>query len=300
MMIVKINQKRQKAQVSIIVAVGISILLGMVSLVADYGIASVTKNRMQYALDAAVLAGAQDLMMSGALAQTSAQTYLQLNGVTLQDATIIVDVANKKIAGQATRRIDTFFARFIGVDSVVLNASSEAIIGAAKSVSGGLRPYAVEDRYFEFGEVMTLKSDKSYHGNYGTVALGGNGANVLRDNALNGYSGTIKIGDQIDTEPGNMAGVVNAIKARLSQDPSTWENYTKNSFRVWTIPVVDSLEVSGRKYVTVTGFASVFVQDVVSKSGKMEITGRFIRFVGSGELDASADDFGVYAVKLVH
>ncbi len=296
----KINQKRHRAQVSIIVAVGISILLGATAVVADYGLAVITKARLQYALDAAVLAGAQDLMVSGSLAQTSAETYLQLNGVTLQEATIVVDVANKKISGQATRGINTIFARFVGIDSVVLSASSEAIIGVASSVSGGLRPYGIVDKYYEFGEMMTLKQDESYHGNYGAVALGGGGAQVLNDNAINGYNGTIKIGDLIDTEPGNMTSVVNDIRERLLLDSSTWENYTKESYRVWTVPIVDSMVVSGRKTVTVMGFASIFVEDIVKANGKMEIVGRFIKFVGSGELDTSADDFGVYAVKLIH
>lgn len=296
----KNNPKRHRAQVAIIVAVGISILLGMVSLVADYGLAVVTKNRLQYALDAAVLAGAQDLMVSGTLAQASAETYLQLNGVTLQEATIVVDVANRKVSGQATRGMETIFARFIGIDSVVLSASSEAIIGSASSVSGGLRPYGIVDKYYEFGEMMTLKQDESYRGNYGAVALGGSGASVLNDNAINGYQGTIKIGDQIDTEPGNIISVVNDVRERLLLDPSTWENYTKESYRVWTVPIVDSMVVSGKKTVTVVGFASIFVEDIVKQGGKMEIVGRFIRFVGSGELDQSAEDFGVYAVKLVH
>jgi hypothetical protein len=52
-----------------------------------------------------------------------------------------------------------------------------------------------------------------------------------------------------------MAGVSNAIKNYISSEINTFPNYTRDSIRLWTIPLVDSLELNGRNTVSVVGFA---------------------------------------------
>lgn len=290
--------RRRQGQVAMIVAVGITILLGISALVTDYGIALIAQKRLQSAIDAAVLAGAAQLMDSEAAALAEAQRYLVLNGVDTSEVTLTVDMAAKRIRAVGQRQQETFFGRLLGVNQMDVSASGGAIVGVAGSISRGLRPYAISDRYYDFGDLITLKQDSAYKGNFGSVALGGSGASVLRENALNGYDGTLKIGDQIDTETGNMIGVVNQIKDRIELDSSTFDNYSQDSYRLWTIPVVDGLEVAGRKTVTIVGFAQIFVEEVRNAGGKMEIVGRFMRFVGNGEIVTGSTDYGVYAAKL--
>lgn len=292
------SKKRHSGQVSIIVAGGLSVILGVAALVSDYGFALVQQARLQQAMDSAVLAGISQLVISETAALNTARAYLALNNVNASEVTFSANAAQKTLTAQGTRTQDTWFGKLLGVQTLSVNATSGAIMGVAGSVSGGLRPYAITDRYYAYGELITLKTDSSYHGNYGSVGLGGSGANVLRDNALNGYKGSLQIGDTIYTETGNMASVVNAIKDKLAADPSTFTNYTPSSYRLWTIPVVNTLTVNGSKPVVIRGFAQVFVENVVGKSGKMEIVGRFTKFVGSGEIDPTATDFGVYVSKL--
>ncbi|WDU82741.1 hypothetical protein [Caloramator sp. Dgby_cultured_2] len=114
---------------------------------------------------------------------------------------------------------------------------------------------------------MTLKEDAGdgYHGNYGVVALGGFGANVFRINALYGYNGKISVGDLIDTEPGNMAGVVDDIRNYINADPYTFQNFKRDSRRLWTLPLVNTLEVDGRKKVLVVGFAEFLLRMLKKK-----------------------------------
>lgn len=289
---------RRRGQVALMIAVGLAILLGLTALVTDYGFALIQQTRLQQGMDAAVLAGVAVLVDSEEDALAEAQVFLALNRV---DASEVVLVANQEdgfVLAQGTRAQNTWFGRLLGVQLITVHATSRAVIGVAGSASSGLRPYAISDRYYDYGELITLKQDSSYHGNFGAVALGGTGASILRENALNGYNGTLKIGDYIPTETGNMAGVVNQIKDRLSMDASTFDDYTPDSYRLWTIPVVDGLYVSGRKDVQIVGFAQVFVENVNNSGGKMEIVGRFMRFVTSGEIVQGAEDFGVYAAKL--
>ena len=181
-----------------------------------------------------------------------------------------------------------------------MDAKTKAVVAPAKSVTGGIRPFAVEAYNFSYGDLVTLKEGAGggYHGNYGAVALGGHGANVFRGNALYGYSGTISVGDYIDTEPGNMAGAANDIKNYINSEHSTFDNFPRDSIRLWTIPLVDSLAVNGRKSVLVVGFAEFYVEDVTKNSGKIEINGRFIKYVLNSPIDVNLNDTGVYGAKL--
>ena len=62
--------------------------------------------------------------------------------------------------------------------------------------------------------------------------------------------------------------------------------------------MVDSLAVDGRKSVLVVGFAAFYVEDVNDNSGKIEIKGRFIKFVLNSQVDMNLNDTGVYGAKL--
>lgn len=290
-----------KGNAMVIVVAAILGIFSTLAVVTDYGVAAVEKYKLSNAIDAATLAAIQDLVISEAKAEATAVSYLQKNGYTTEGMTIVADALEGTVRIQGVQTVPTIFARVMGINQVSVNSVSKAMIGTASSVSGGLRPFGVEDRYYGYGELITLKygAGDGYHGNYGALALGGTGACVLKNNALYGYEGTLKIGDRIYTEPGNMSSVVSAIATRLLADGSTWNNYDRSSYRLWTIPILDSLDVNGRKLVTITGFATVFVENVEKKSGKMEIKARFIEFVSSGDIDTSITNKGVYAVKMI-
>jgi len=97
-----------------------------------------------------------------------------------------------------------------------------------------------------------------------------------------------------------MANVSNVLKDYINNIPDTFENFSRDSDRLWTVPLVDSLEENGRGTVVVIGFAEVFVEDIQKKSGKIEINARFIRFVVNGKIDQTVEDRGTYGVKLVN
>ena len=122
---------------------------------------------------------------------------------------------------------------------------------------------------------------------------------MFRNNIYYGYGGEIRIGDVIDTEPGNMASSISSVNQVINMDPyATFDSYDMDSPRVWLIPILDDMDVNGRKPVIVVGFASFFIEDIEKKSGKAEVTGRFIEYTTSGAIDDSAPDLGVYGLKL--
>jgi hypothetical protein len=291
---------KHKGNVMAIISVTLVIILGVVSLVTDIGIVLVERNKLQYGLDAAVLAAVKEMQKTDYDVNQVVNQYLVLNDVDPNNVTIEINHTDGilKLSGELT--VQTIFARVLGINTVDVGRSSAAQIGTASSVDGGLRPFAIpEDTYVPGETQVILKSEDGVHGNYGPVALGGSGASVLRDNALNGYNGSIKIGDMIDTEPGNMAGIIAAIRQKLNDYPNDYPNQADDSFRLWVVPIIENVIVSGRDSVEVVGFATVYVEGVNNSGGDMEIVGRFVDYVAPGDIDFNATSYGVYASKLV-
>ena len=174
------------------------------------------------------------------------------------------------------------------------------LLDLRKSVRGGVRPFAVEKFDYSYGSLVTLKAaaGDGYKGNYGAVSLGGTGASVFWKTLFMRYDGTISVGDQIYTETGNMAGAANDIKNYINSEYSSFDDYPRDSIRLWTVPLVDTLEVEGTGQVSVIGFGEFYVEDITKNSGKIEVIGRFVRYVANATIDTTLEDTGVYGAKL--
>ena len=290
-----------KGNVAIILCLVFTVLLGFTAYVVDIGLIYIEKTKLSNAIDSALLAASLELPTSSTKAKTVAIEYLQKNDTDPSKVSIVIGADNKSIQMSGVKNVNHFFAPIIGIDSSDVTTSAKVIIAPVKSARGGIRPFAVEKFNFSYGDAVTLKegAGDGYHGNYGAVALGGTGANVFKSNSLYGYSGIITVGDRIDTETGNMAGASNEIKNYIESEYSNFSDFNRNSIRLWTIPLVDSLLVDGRKDVLVVGFGEFYVEDITKGSGKLEIHGRFIRYVTNGEVDMTISDTGAYGSKLV-
>lgn len=294
--------KEREGSTAIIFCIAAAALFGFMALVIDIGLTYTEKTRLANAVDSAALAASLELPNNPDGARNVAKEYLQNNNVNPDNAVIGISSDNKSIQIDNYTSINHLFAPLIGINSSTVNGSATAQLSPIKSVTGGIRPFAVVIYDFVYGQKVTLKTGAgdSYEGNYGAVALGGTGSVVFRQNAIYGYSGTLTIGDYIDTEPGNMAGATNAIRDYINSENDSFENYSRNSIRLWTIPLIDALDGDGRMQVQIKGFAEFYVEAVSDVEGKTEITGRFVKYVTNGEIDEnSVIDTGLYATKLV-
>ncbi|SHI95930.1 Putative Flp pilus-assembly TadE/G-like [Clostridium cavendishii DSM 21758] len=289
-----------KGNISIILCLLVTALFGFTAYVIDIGMLYVEKIKLSNAIDSAALAAALELPNDYIKSKSIAIEYLSKNNVDPNKAKVIISSDYKSIQISAVKNVNHIFASMIGIGNSEVNAKTKAIVAPIKSIKGGIRPLAVENYNFSYGDLVTLKegAGDGYHGNYGVVALGGSGANVFRGNALYGYSGTISVGDYIDTEPGNIAGVCNDIKNFINSENSTFNNFPRSSIRLWTIPLVDSLVLDGKKSVLVVGFAEFYVENVNNRAGNIEINGRFIKYVLNSEVDENLSDTGAYGAKL--
>lgn len=316
--------KDRKGAVLVIVAVALVFIFGMTALVTDAGMAYAQHRRLSNALDAATLAGAQELPYSAANATAKAHEYLQLNGVDPADVQVIIPADNSSIELIGVEVVPLFFAKVIGHDTADVGANAKAIVGPLGSINNGIKPYAIDDNVdvpaypgelgYTLGTDIVIKEgtediEDVSHGNFKAVALGGTGSSILLDNALNGYDGPIAIGDWLDTEPGNSVSVSNNIAKVINKLPDTWYKYDEpdefeydpEDLRVWIIPIVADWTPVGRDEVQVVAFGMIYVENIEVVGGKTEIHAKFIEGHISldGIVDTSLPTTGPIGVNLV-
>ncbi|MGE4283683.1 MAG: pilus assembly protein TadG-related protein [Clostridia bacterium] len=305
MIFIKGILSQQQGAGLIIVSAGMVAILGMVALVTDVGLTYIQKQKLSNAVDAAVLAAVQDITVSEQNAKATALEYIEKNGFDEEDVVITVSSSMRTVQIEAKEQVDFFFARILGFDNTLVDAKAKA---AAFPVTGmtGVRPFAVEDFPFQYGEQYVLKHgvEEGYHGNFGPVALGATGASNYRNNIKYGHTGKLKVGDWVDTETGNMPNPteegVDYLMNQCNHAPRcTIAQYDDSCARIIPIPIVDSLDVDGRSSVQVVGFAMFLLEGTSDSGGHMQVIGRFIKSMTTGDSGIGGRDYGLYAVKLI-
>lgn len=334
----------ERGQGLVLGALALFLVAGFAALAIDVGQAMHERRELQKAADAAALAGAGELPFSAGDALSIAQEWAEKNGIDVAGELSSVEVTsthapNDTITVQVERDVPYVFARVLGFDSQTIHATATARVGSPAAMAG-LRPFGVLESAIDYSGSTPLKYDAKTHtnGNFGGLALDGNGANVYRN--------TIKYGSDtpacaqgepgctnptIETEPGNMIGPTRVGIQYLLDNASTAcdefgevfvpddstpnpNDYTLtdgcNPFRaggpgdsapVIMTPVIDHL-CSGRCDVTVLYFAMFFVEDLDSCTGNdCVVHGRFAKAnVDVGGLIGSYDeDSAISFVRLV-
>ncbi len=249
--------RNQQGSSAIILVVCFSVMAMFLVIGADVGVITYEKAKLSNALDASALAGAQSLPGKPDESRILVSDYLSANGLDPDKSSVTITEDNHSLKVDGYKDLKTFFGPLIGRDTVTITESVTVIVGPINEVRSGIRPLVIEQRALEYGDLVDLKlnAKTNYKGNFGAVSLGGTGASNYEQNLLYGFKGTIKIGDIIYTEAGNKVSVINPLRNHLSTDFHTFENYKRESERLWVIPVVDELQVEGKSPVTVVGFA---------------------------------------------
>ena len=298
--VVKIKKNfisNESGQVIVIFALLIVALMGMMALVIDEGSVYEVRRHLQTVADSAALAGAHELPESPDNAVQKAIEYAAINGVTITADNVEIEstlAANDTIVVTA---IDPdaplYFAKVLGIESASVGARAKAIIAAPEEL-GGIVPFGVPEEDWIPGEPYILKAGPpGGDGNFNALALDwSTGANEYVENIKEGASTIYKVGDIVETEPGNMAGPTKqGVNARVSN----YENYTFDSFDSLTyalpappggygllnsesqfvmVPIIPELkDAFGRYEVEITGFAPFIITSV---TGNVEVHGTFL------------------------
>ncbi len=137
------SQRRESGQTLVLIALVMTVLMLMVGLAIDVGMAYNVRRDMQNAADLAALAGAQRWCDNqGDQAYATAYEIAVVRNGADSDETVITS-ANYTVNVNAYADAQTFFFRVIGIESVPVRAEAEAICGCADA-AGGQYPIAFD------------------------------------------------------------------------------------------------------------------------------------------------------------
>ncbi len=304
--------KEEKGVAVVITALAVTVLFGSMALVADGGLLYLQRARLQSAVDAAALAGAQELPFSLYKTYEVAEDYAENNGLTSSETGIDVNEQAGEITVTARRQVEYFLAGIWGQETKMVYAQATARVGPLSSVRGAA-PLAIEEHDFIFNEMYVLKqgANSEYEsslgpGNFNALSLGGSGSSVYENNLKYGYDEPRQIGDVVPTETGNMSGstikAVNYLIGQCTEEPEcSPEKFSRSCPRLLIIPVFEPVETGKQvKEIVISGFAIFLVESVSGNGLESEIKGHFVRSVVSGEVgSAERSNFGLWGVKLV-
>ncbi len=296
------HHNRESGQVLAFVAVLMVVLLAMLALVLDGGNLYLQRRRMQNAADAGAIAGARILCLNGTAdeAWAVAQDY---SIVRNRADTADITVGDWSVTVVAHKDVPMTFARIIGIEQIAISAEAEAICGVSGSAQGPC-PIAVKNESFlkvsEGGGEYTLWDSEEEMDPDGGNLSGSNrgwlslpctypdtcteGANELKEWMLDGYPGSVDVDSYVRPASGEMAAVIQQayVGQRL------------------IMPVYDVLiDLEGRPYYHLVGFAIFEVTDVISTGHPKGISGHFVDWVKAGPINPGGPDLGLRTVALI-
>lgn len=145
----------ERGSVVVLVTLALTALLGFCALVTDVGLIYAQKAHLQNSVDAAALAGVQELPNDPSLAEQRARDYAARNGAPA--ITVSFEANNIKIIVQATQQVPTYFARIWGITEEQISVSSKAMMVPPTGLSGAVPLSVLDENKLVYGEPYVLK-----------------------------------------------------------------------------------------------------------------------------------------------
>lgn len=288
----------QRGSAIVLVALATTVLIGFAALTVDMGTLYFNRIELSNMVDASALAGACVLPKGAIYGVAEARNYAATNGLPSDTVSYDVGSGGSSLTVTASRRINLLFAPILGIANQAINASATATVSAAGAATNVVPWAIVVKDNLTYGDTRILKvgGGCGSSGNYGALALGGTGGNTYKNNIKHGYSEQLKVGDWVNTEPGNKVGPTDqGVSYRISQDPNaTISTVNNNSPRVVVVPIVKTMDLTGRKPTQIVGFAAFFLQS----SSKGVVTGVFMQIASSNVPPGGTSEYGLYNIKL--
>ena len=295
-----------KGAIAIIFALMLAVIIGIASFAIDAGSLYETRRSVQTVADAAALAGVQELPENPNLAIQKAIEYAALNNLTItsSDVTISQTYVNNDTINVTAINPDAplYLAGIFGRDSATVNANASAVIGSPSLVNGVV-PWGFEENNYTPGEEYVLKCGSPPApgpGNFGALAIDGQGANIYRSTIMNGATTPLSKEMWVDPSPGNMTGPTNQgtdnrIYNQVNQIFDTFGQLTENVDTVYKLIKGDSQFIivpwvtsfgNGNEPVKILGFLQFII---TYKSGSVVKA----KFINKAILETDQDIIGV-------
>jgi Flp pilus assembly protein TadG len=306
--------KSERGQAFVLAAVAMVMCLGMAALVLDVGNWFRDKRRLQGTVDAAALAGAQQLPDDSSGAQAQALSYANKNGGDVAGSSIVVTsqyYSNDTISVTGQRNDPGIFSKVIGIPGADITAKATARVGPPTQALH-VAPMVV---YCGHSLIMNCNNDHTPQFNVSTTMdydpMGAPGAFGMLD--LDGESGAIGssteaawITDGFDkylglgkykSDPGAKFGSDN-VQSALQDRVNT----------VLLFPVFKTLDGTGSNAdYDIIGWIGFYLQSYDIHGNSATLHGYFTSYIAEGILSKHSPGsggvpssfFGVKSIQLI-
>lgn len=325
--------KFAKGQIGVIMTLAIVAIIGAMALCGDVAILYLNWMRLQKAGDAGALAGAAYLQPSppalptlasgcaGSSADSVACTYAVANSAKASEATVTSPAADAPATLPANSRtievkltrldVPAYFSRVLGATRYPVITRSIAMTGPANAAGNGLFPVGMppqpNNAPLVYGQVVTLGEGVSA-GNWeflnipnnctgASCASTGGGAPLLASNIENGCNCSVSVGDSLYPKSGIGWGPVSAALATRIPNPGQVapSTLTGNEPNLVTVPITAWDGTQGTSTpVKISGFAVLWLVDVVKHGSTISLTAQFIQYESSIASAPGGPDYGAY------
>lgn len=292
------NRKSEKGNALLITVIAIACIIGASGLVVDWGRGVWTKTQLQKAADAAALAGASYLP-NQTVADEKADNIIGTNYGEPGSKTMSANGYAYTV--QLTEVVPTFFMKIFGHDTMDIAAQATALahrpVGTLKGhgfpsaiINPNLnndpsddfmpdnygRPYVVNYGPLNFmvqdwanGSLPSPPEEgkvnssgwKAWLGLCSDGTYGNAGASDIKYDIINGWPGTMRIGDTVPMRNGNISGPPEQGREELLGDnPIQWGDFDPRSQgdnnRIVYVPIVHLIHVNRQDAFTAADFYS--------------------------------------------
>ena len=238
----RVARSRRRGIAMLVMAVGMIFILGCAALAVDYGLLVNDKNKWQRGVDAAALAGAQELKKSfdetenTTRAREVAIAVARENGVAVTNDKVTFLGDNKKIRVESASTRSLLFARAIGFQTGTVNAF--AVAGMETPTFGVPRPVPISVTY------TTVETRRSIDGLFDNLGLPIAGGLLKPVNVVNPAPVVIEIPRVQDSPYGLNQFLVFDLRAGGKSAPKMAEQLINGSPTVAVGDLVTSLNAS--------------------------------------------------------
>ncbi|WP_053367497.1 Tad domain-containing protein [Bacillus sp. FJAT-27245] len=314
MKMMKMNIKHllnnQRGNALVLVSVSMLMLCGFVAVALDSGSLFLEKSKLQKALDASVLAGVQELIVTGGKPVDKAKEIALENGIdTAIVKNIKFETGTDFVKASVTTKANLTFAKIFGMDNADIFASSKAVVGGALKSSKGVVPIGIVSKEYKPGGTYIMHfqpgnpDNAAQNGNFGFLDMTEEKGNNLRNEIINGADLSVSDDMHSWTQTGLQWGNVKAgFDARITEDENAGRTYCEKAEtadesckRVMIVPMVEDFDgKNGTSEVKIVGFAMFWISSVEQHAVK----GQFIKEITIGEF-GTGTNFGIYKVSLL-
>jgi hypothetical protein len=299
-------RKRENGNTTVLFSLAMTGMLALSGLVIDGGQLYMSKSELQKASNAAALSGAQEIpnMPNRPSAVNEVVDHV-LDSHGEKASLLHADVKEeKRLQVTLQKDVPLFFSTLFGFDDATIRVSSGAELYPLGKGTGAVPLGVDESVALEYGKTYSLKVDAgdSTAGNFGVLALEGPGAKSYEESLTNGFEESLKVGDIVNTQTGNIAGATRrGVNYRIDNCRYPDGEYEhRDCPRVMLVIVYKPYTQTTNQLtsVEITGFAYFYVTDRMSDTDD-SIKGIFIKRAGQGAtVPSNPPDRGAYAIKL--